>query len=243
MKKMTLYNMHEWPLLTRVLVLGLVFSAAFYIGYRFDLARQAQDFSRAEQQESDLRQQVELVIRKNKMITIEVAQLPARRIELDTWSKQLIKSDTLPEVLNQILKIGADNHLFFSLFAPGTTSIVKLTSRIPPPDVKPATDPATAPPPPTPPPAPDAAPAPEDVGAISYVKVPIKVVAVGNYHQIADFISQVANMPLVVVIGDFIVTDENQGVLLGDKLAKQATSQHLLTSEMTLEVYYPKESK
>jgi type IV pilus assembly protein PilO len=240
MKKMTLYNMHEWPLMTRVLVLGLVFSAAFYIGYRFDLARQAQDFSRAQQQESDLRQQVELVIRKNKMITTEVAQLPERRIELESWSKQLIKSDALPEILNQILKIGADNHLFFSLFAPGAPSIVKLSSRLPPADAKPATDPAAAPPPT---PAPDAAAVPEEVEAISYVKIPIKVVVVGNYHQIADFISQVANMSLTVVIGDFMLTDENQGVLLGDKLAKQATSQHLLTSEMMLEVYHPKESK
>src|SRR3990167_397753 len=105
MKSMTLSNIHEWPLMTRVLMLGLVFAATFYIGYRFDLAAQMLKLTRAQQQEVDLKEQVELTIRKNKMIQADISRLPALQAELETWTKQLIGYKDLPELLNDILKV------------------------------------------------------------------------------------------------------------------------------------------
>ncbi len=246
MQKMTLNNIHEWPLMTRLLLLGLVFSAAFYAGYRFDLSSQSQALSRAEQQEGDLRQQIEFVIRKSKIIESEVIKLPKLRIELSKWGKQFTPADQVPQVLNQILKIGADNHLFFSLFAPGQVVIVKLPPRNPPPPAADAaaTTAAATPPPATPPATDASAPAADNATKdITYAQLPIKVVVVGNYHQLADFISQLANMSSIVVIGDFTVSTDNQTMLIGDKLAQQAAAQHLLTAEMTLSLYHLPESK
>ena len=57
------------------------------------------------------------------------------------------------------------------------------------------------------------------------------------------FISQVANMPSIIVIGDFTISNESSNALLGEKLAQQAEAQHLLSAEMTLDVYHTLENK
>lgn len=240
MKKMTLNNIYEWPLMTRILLLGLVFSAALYLGYRYDLTAQMKKLSQAEQQEVDIKQQIELVFRKNEIIKSEVARLPELRTALVQMGKELVTYNELPELLNGILKLGGDNHLFFSLFAPGASVKVAM-----PEPVKDASTDNSAP-------AANAAPtpaatsepaAPEPPKRFLFAKVPIKVVLVGTYHQIADFISQVANMPSIIVIGDFTISNESSNALLGEKLAKQAEAQHLLSAEMTLDVYHTLENK
>jgi type IV pilus assembly protein PilO len=243
MTKMSLSNIHEWPLMTKLLVFFLVFCASLYLGYRYDLSSQILKLSRAEQQEVDLKQQIDFVIQKNNLIKLEVGKLPEMQAELGKWEKQLVDYNELPEVLNQILKLGGDNHLFFSLFSPGASMKVTVEAK---PEEKPADAAAAAPAA-----APAPAPAPTDAAAapappehlIQFDKVPIKVVVVGSYHQLADFISQVANMPYVVAIGNFTISNENQTGLLGETLAKQAQEQHLLTAELALDVYHTGESK
>lgn len=204
MKKMTLNNIYEWPIMTQLLLLGLIFAVVFYLGYRFDLSTQMKNLSRAEQQEGDLKQQIELVIRKNKAMEVEVSHLKQLQTELDKWSKQLVPYKSLPEVLNQILKLGADNHLYISSFTPEKSVPIE---------------------------------------KMNYNKVAIKTVVVGSYQQIADFISQIANMESIVVIGDFSISSENQAMVLGDKLAKQAELQHLLSAEINLSIYHLPEGK
>lgn len=76
-----------------------------------------------------------------------------------------------------------------------------------------------------------------------YEKLPIKVIVVGSYHQLADFISQLANLPQLVAIGDFIISNENKNDVLGAKLAQQANEQNLLTAEMKLAIYYQPEAE
>lgn len=232
MKNMTLNNIHEWPLMTRMLLLMLVFLAVLYLGYRFSLSKQIKDLTRAAAQETDLKQQIDLVIRKNKMIESEVSHLPALQTELSKWKKQLVNYNDLPELLNQILKLGGDNHLFFSSFTPGEP--VKVDVKI----AANAQDAAAAPAPTDP-----GAPPPEPPKVISFSKVPIKVVVVGNYHQLADFISQVANLEWIVAVGNFTISNENTTTLLGDAMAKQAAAQNLLSAELLLDVYNTPESK
>lgn len=241
MKNMNLNSIHEWPLMTRLLLCFLVFSAVLYLGYKFDLSNQIQALSRDEQQEVNLKQQLELVIQKNKMIEAQVSHLPELQTALNKWKMQLVDYNELPQVLNQILKLGGDNHLFFSLFSPGES--VKVTV-----EAKPAAPVDTAAPA-APASAPAPAPAPADTTAeanthpIQFDKIPIKVVVVGNYHQLADFISQVANMPWIVAVGNFTISNENAVTLLGETLAKQADTQHLLSAELTMDVYHIGESK
>lgn len=250
MKKMTLNNIYEWPLMTRLLLLGLIFMLAFYVGYRYDVSKQVSTLARVAQQEQDIKQELELVIHKSKMTEQEILRLPTLKAELSKWNKQLISYEELPQLLNQILKIGADNHLFFSLFTPGEMTTVPLAPWLvespggevslyvpPAPNAAPAPAPA------------DAAAAPADANAapvekpITYNKVPIKVVVVGGYHDIAEFISQVANMQWIVAIGGFTISKDTDSALLGDKVAKQAAAQNMLSAEMILDVYTYPESK
>lgn len=244
MKKMTLNNIYEWPLMTRLLLLGLIFLLAFYFGYRYDVSNQIATLSRVAQQELDLKQELELVIHKSKTTEQEILRLPTLKAELAKWNKQLITYDELPQLLNEILKIGADNHLFFSVFTPGEMVTVPLAPWLveaPGGEVSLYKAPAAPAAPPT-----DAAADPAATQLekpITYNKVPIKVVVVGGYHDISQFISQVANMPWIVAIGGFTINKDNDSSLLGDKLAKQAAQQNLLYAEMTLEVYTFPESK
>jgi type IV pilus assembly protein PilO len=244
MKKMTLNNIYEWPLMTRLLALGLIFAATVFLGYHFDVARQATKLSSVIQEESDLRQQLEIVIHRTKLLQSEISHLPELKKQLQNWKTQMVSNADMADLLNQILKTGADNHLFFSLFTPLEPITVKLADTVAKPDTNTGTGAAAQPA------APAAAAAPQPAGTtppagnvITYEKIPIKVVVVGSFHQIADFISQIANMQAIVVIGNFTISNENKIDLLGDKLAKQAVAQHLLSAEMTLEVYRLAEGK
>ena len=226
MKKMTLNNIHEWPLMTRLLLLGLIFAAVFYAGYRFNLAAQILKRSRAEQQESDIKQQIELTINKIKSIQSEVARLPAVKAELSKWKDKMINQKDMLDLQNAIFKIGGDNHLFFSLFTPGEKISVPVKHESSTTDVATlAAGSATT-------------PAAKKVAELIYYKVPIKIVVVGNYHEIADFISQVANMSWIVEVGNFTISKELATDMLGDKMAKQAAAQHLLSAEIMIHVYH-----
>lgn len=199
MQKLTLNfkNIYEWPLITRILIIGLVCAVVFYLGYWLDTSSLNEDLENTQRKEEDIKEQLKLVISKEEMTKNELSQFDMLEKLLSQWQKRMITYSELPEILNQILKIGATNHLHFSLFNPG-----------------------------------------QEVKEGSYLKVPIKVIAVGSYHQLGDFISQVANLPWIVVVGDFTLSKENKNDVLGAKLAEQATAENLLTAELTLEVYH-----
>jgi len=69
-----------------------------------------------------------------------------------------------------------------------------------------------------------------------YIKTPIKITGEGNYHQIANFISNVANMPFLVLIGDFSISSEALTPATNDK-DRNASEGRLLTAEFNFEVY------
>ena len=126
-----------------------------------------------------------------------VLQFPEVLKLLNEWQGQLITGSNLPDLLNQILKIGAANHLQFSLFVPGAKKQ-------------------------------------ED----DYFMVPIKVLVRGNYNQVANFISQVANLPQIVVISDFMMLKLANAAGVDEKETEDAGAANYLTTALTLEVYY-----
>lgn len=71
-----------------------------------------------------------------------------------------------------------------------------------------------------------------------YSMLPIRVIAVGSYHHLADFMSQVANMEWIVTFGNFNFSNENKTDVLGSKLATEAGAENLLTAELTLQIYH-----
>ncbi|MFZ2315053.1 MAG: type 4a pilus biogenesis protein PilO [Gammaproteobacteria bacterium] len=192
------------PLRVRIIFFLLIFIFVFYLGYRWHLASLVKVLSNAKQQEVELKQQYEMVIAKESILKQELADFPMLQRTLTQWKEKLITYSELPELINDILKLGANNHLNFSHFNPEEEKRA-------------------------------------DYQAAIYYKTPIKMIAVGSYHQLADFVSQVANLPNVVVIGDFSISNENTNDMLGEKLAAQANAENLLTADITFEVYYLRE--
>lgn len=197
MKNLSLNNIYDWPLTTRGLIIGLICAVVIYCGYLWDLSALKERLITVQQDEQNIKQNLELVIKKQVSLKEEISRLSQSQDMLNQWQKKLIHYSELPNVLNEILKVGASNHLHFSLFNPGA-----------------------------------------EILSDDYFKVPIKVIAVGSYHQLADFISQVANMPWIIVISNFSITNEVKTDVLGAKLATQAEAENLLTAEINLDIYH-----
>jgi type IV pilus assembly protein PilO len=187
----------EWSKPLRFLILLLFFVMVFYVGYYFDLVTLSQRVLSVQQQEENLKQQLDIVFEKKAQIEDEISQLPALRERLNLWQQKLAKPKDLPELLHQILKVGVTNQLQFVFFNPGA----------------------------------------EHVEGI-YSSQPIKIVVVGSYHQIANFVSQIANMPTIVVVKNFTIIKGDFAAALGGSSTVQATLPNHLTAEISLEVYH-----
>lgn len=199
LKSIDLRNIYEWPIYARMVVFCLVCVGVFYFGYFFDFSSLSNQIYTRFKQEQDLKQQVKSILRTEENMREIVLQYPEVVKLLSHWQGQLINGSNLPDLLNQILKLGAVNHLQFSLFAPGAKKQ-------------------------------------ED----DYFMVPIKVVIKGNYNQVATFISQVANLPQIVAVGDFIMAKQvgEVGSAPGTGEKPTETSASSLITALTLEVYY-----
>ncbi len=189
-------QLYALPLKTRLLIVVLLFAIVFYIGYAWDLAGLKTKIANNHQQEDTIKQQLALVISQEEATKHFVSELWNFQSSLNRWKKKLITHVQLPELLNEILKYGSGNHIYFDLFNPGDETMEQ-----------------------------------------QYVKIPIKVIAIGTYHQLADFISQVANMPWIVVVSNFTISSKDDTNALGTQMAEIAKSENLLTAEMTLVVY------
>jgi type IV pilus assembly protein PilO len=197
MANFKLNNIYQWPRMTQMMVFGLVFAVTFYFGYQWDISALRINLSDSIQQEVELKQQIVHDFKKEDLIKHEISQFPGLLNQLDVWQKKLISYSQLPELLNEILKLGAANHLYFNMFDPG-----------------------------------------DEMKDGLYAKVPLKIRAVGSYQQLGEFISQVANMPVVIEVGDFSISSETRNDMLGGKLAQQAAQAGLLTGEFTFLIYH-----
>lgn len=192
MANYNLKNFYEWPLITRSLIIGLFCVVIFYLFYLWDISSLRNQLTTAEQQENDLKNQFQLLIKKEIAIKNEVANLPNLQTSLHDWQKKLTSFSELHEILSEILKIGAGNHLQFNLFHPE-------------PKIK--------------------------VGY--YFKTRIKVNATGNYDEIANFISQIANLQKIVVVSNFIIEKST----LKKSVENESDDRNALTAEIILEIY------
>lgn len=188
-------NIYEWPPLIRILIAGLFFLVVFYMGYYFDISGLTRQASAIQQQEDGLKEQIEIIYNKRAVLEGEIAQLPLLRNKLTDWQKKLIRPSELPELLNQIFRLGTANQLQFDFFNPGAETKKGV-----------------------------------------YTSLPIKVVVLGNYHQIANFISQVANMPTIIEVTNLsIARSEQQNSASQGDAAKTGEN---LTAQLLLEVYH-----
>lgn len=197
MQNYDLKNIYDWPITTRSLVIGLICVIVFYFGYLWDLSSIRNQLTKAQQQEKNLKEQLQLVTNKSASIKANIASLSTLQTTLNTWQKKLIDYRQLPEILNDILKTGANNQLQFMLFNPGEKTQENI-----------------------------------------YFKVPIKIVAMGDYHQLANFISQIANMPSIVSISSFTISRDSKDIPPGAKAPNQSSSSNAIMMSLTLLIYY-----
>ena len=197
MSKFDLNTIYEWPIMTRGLIILLLCAVVFYLGFYLDLSSMNNKLTSEKNTENDLKQQIKLVVDKESQVTHSLSRFDAMTTLQQQWQKSIINHANLPELLNEILKIGANNNLHFSHFSPGNP-----------------------------------------IKEGSYLKIPIKIVVAGDYHQVSSFMSQIANLPWIVVIGNFSLSTQNKAEVLGAELAKEADTQKWLTTLLQLEVYY-----
>jgi type IV pilus assembly protein PilO len=197
MKNLNLNMIYDWPIGARAGVLGMVFLIVFMLGQYWKISPLKTNYQDLISQEADLKQQFQLAVVRKDVLTDEMVEYPSLQSILMSWRKQLPLDVDLPELLNQILKMGASHHVFFSMFDPGVET--KLNP---------------------------------------YWNVPIKMIVVGSYDQVALFLSQLANLSWILSIGDFTFSDENKNDVLGAKLAALANEQNLLTATINFNIYF-----
>lgn len=203
MMKINLNTIYQWPFKKQMPIFGIIFIVIIIIGYSWNIANLKTKILSAQDQEAYLKQQINMVIDKEAAYKAELAQYPTFLKTLIDWKAKLILSTELSDLLKDILKIGATNNIFFSLFDPADSPVKDGT----------------------------------------YDKIPINMIMVGSYNKTADFISQLSNMPRIIVIRDFTISNENKADEIGAKMAEQAAAQHLLTTKMQIEIYIQPETK
>jgi type IV pilus assembly protein PilO len=193
-------NFEDFPKWLKVIVIT-IFCLIFYcVGYVLDISSINKQLSVQQKQELELKTQIQALSKNNNKLSDEVALTPVIVNQLKEWQGKLIKSSQLPDLLNDILKVGTANDLRFQLFNPGN-----------------------------------------ELKEGPYLKVPIKAIVIGSYLQIASFVTQIANMSSIVVIGDFIISNEDApATTIAAKTDNDApaTADKPLKAELTLEVYY-----
>ena len=189
------------PVPLRIAFIGVICGLLFYFAYMFDFSYTLRVINANKNQENDLKANLQVVINQRNDLQANISDYPALFATLVEWQSQLIKPEQLPDLLNEMLKIGNGNSLQFDLFNPG-----------------------------------------EKIKDDLYYKVPIKIVAEGSYNQIADFISQIANMKWLIAVDDFIIAKKRLTPDAKANPADEASNNNLVT-EINVEAYYRAGSK
>jgi len=120
MMNFDLKKIFEWPFAAQIALLSVSAIILFYIGYLIDLSPMQSQIVANDQQLTDLKQQLQIMLNKQIEIKTEISQLPQLKLLLKGWQQQKFIDDaTLPGTLNSILKFGENNQLKFNTFDPG----------------------------------------------------------------------------------------------------------------------------
>jgi type IV pilus assembly protein PilO len=112
-------QIYDWPQTPRAIVIIIICLIVFYLGYFFDLSTLNSRLSAIQQNEQDLKAQLASLASKQAEIKAELEKYSILENTLIETQKKLISSKELPELLNEILKIGTQNGLEFIDFTPG----------------------------------------------------------------------------------------------------------------------------
>jgi type IV pilus assembly protein PilO len=109
----------EWLITTRFVIIAPICAAVFYLGYLWDTDSLSTALEKSQQEEHNIKIQYEILLTKEASIKNDILQLPKLQEILKSWAGMLVKPAELPDLLNEILKLGTANHLQFKFFNPG----------------------------------------------------------------------------------------------------------------------------
>ena len=198
MQNYDLKDIFNLPLRIQMGVVAIFCLLIVYIGYQWDIASLKRELLTVQAHESDLQDQLKSILANLTTVENDIAQLPALKKVLTNLQDNLVKADTLPDNLNEILKMGTANQLQFQIFSPGA-------------EIKDAAQP-------------------------NYRRTPINTIVVGEYSQIANFLSQIANMPTLVVINNLALL-RGMTKLYDKKEAQEPGYANRISAAISLDVY------
>lgn len=109
---------YEWPRPAQIIILIGVFGLVFYLGYFLTINSLKTKIKLAQQQVEDSKTQLQLLYKNYADVKEDLMVHSTIANELTNWKRQLVLPAELPELLNNILKIGAQNGLVFNTFSP-----------------------------------------------------------------------------------------------------------------------------
>ncbi len=164
LNELTLDNLAIWPLPIKAGVIIICCLLVLGLGYWFDLRSMALQLTNAQQHENDLRIEFETKTAQAGNLAGYRQQLQQMQNILASMIKQLPDKTEIPNLLEDISKIGLNNGLHFQLFKPLPE---------------------------------------QDQGF--FIELPIQMSVLGNYHQLGQFISQIAGLNRIVSLQDFSI--------------------------------------
>jgi len=111
-------KIYAWPMPVQWLIFFVTMIVILFLGYFFHLLPYKNNTVLIAQQEADLKRQLKLIIEKRVMATNDISQAPTIKKVLADWQKNIITKSELPSLLDEILKLGENNHLKVTLFNP-----------------------------------------------------------------------------------------------------------------------------
>lgn len=157
-------NVSEWPLPIKIVAIVIACIGLLFAGYSFSTKTQLAELKEAQEQEQTLKE--EYLSKHGLAVNLSdyKLQLAEMKVKFGSMLRQLPDKNEVPNLVEDISKIGSNVGLGFTL-------------------IKPA----------------------DEIQREFYVALPIKISVTGSYHQIAYFVSRVANMPRIVTLRDFSI--------------------------------------
>lgn len=113
------FDLNDIPISMQFFITALICGVVFYFAYMIDFSSLHHVIASSQRQEADLKVGMEAALDTEAAINADLSQLPQLQKTLKTWQNTLVKSAELPDLLNEILKLGTANNLQFDIFSPG----------------------------------------------------------------------------------------------------------------------------
>lgn len=115
-------DIYAWPLKAQVLLLLLSSIVLFYFGYLLDVSLLKREIQSGNAMEENLKLKYQQLIHQQIMEKNELKEIPQLIQKLNEWNSSMISEIELTKFLDQILKIGSNDHLRFNVFQLGSKS-------------------------------------------------------------------------------------------------------------------------